>query len=169
MTRGSRPLVYVTQGSTGSAELLRRAVRELAREDVELVVTTAGLCDPEELRQLAPEARVERFLPTSACLAAADAAVVHGGHLTSAEAHRLGTPVVVLPAAHDQWAWAERVERLGTGIALLPPLAPGAVRRAVRRVLSRPGYRDRAEAVAADLAGWDGAARSADLLETLLA
>ena len=114
------------RGSTGSAELLRRAVRELAREDVDLVVTTAGVCEPDELRALAPAARVERLLPTSACLAAADAAVVHGGHLTTAEAHRLGTPVVVLPAAHDHWAWAERVERLGTGVALRPPVAPGA-------------------------------------------
>ena len=167
--RGTRPLVYVSQGSTGSPELLRRAVRELAREDVDLVVTTAGVCEPEELRALAPTARVERLLPTSACLAAADAAVVHGGHLTTAEAHRLGTPVVVLPAAHDHWAWAERVERLGTGVALRPPVAPGAVRRAVRRVLRRDSYRERAAAVAAHLAEWDGAGRASDLLETLLA
>ena len=52
--RGTRPLVYVSQGSTGSAGLLRRAVRELAPEDVDLVVTTAGICEPEELRALAP-------------------------------------------------------------------------------------------------------------------
>ena len=131
-------------------------------------MTTAGLCEPEELRALAPDARVERLLPTSACLAAADAAVVHGGHLTTAEAHRLGTPVVVLPAAHDQWVWAERVERLGTGVALRPPIAPGAVRRAVRRVLGRDSYRERSAAVAAHLAEWDGASRAADLLETLI-
>jgi UDP:flavonoid glycosyltransferase YjiC (YdhE family) len=167
--RGSRPLVYVTQGSTGSAELLRRATRELAGEDVDLVVTTAGLCDPEELRRLAPAARVERLLPSSACLEAADVAVVHGGHLTSSEAHRLATPVVVLPAGNDHWAWAERVERLGTGVALRPPVATGAVRRAVRRVLGHERYGARARHVAAHHAEWDGAARSADLVEGLLA
>jgi MGT family glycosyltransferase len=167
--RGTRPLVYVSQGSTGSAELLRRAVRELAHEELDLVVTTARLCDPEELRALAPAARVERLLPTTTCIAAADAAVVHGGHLTTAEAHRLGTPVVVLPAGHDHWAWAERVERLGTGVALRPPVASGAVRRAVRRVLRRDSYRERAAAVAAHLAEWDGASRASDLLEELVA
>jgi MGT family glycosyltransferase len=169
IAHGPRPLVYVSQGSTGSADRLRRTMRELAREDVDLVVTTAGVCEPEELRAVAPAARVERLLPTSACLAAADAAVVHGGHLTTAEAHRLGTPVVVLPAAHDHWVWAERVERLGTGVALRPPVASGAIRRAVRRVLDRDSYRERAAAVAAHLAEWDGAGRASDLLETLLA
>jgi UDP:flavonoid glycosyltransferase YjiC (YdhE family) len=169
VVRGSRPLVYVSQGSTGSGALLRRIVRELAREGVDLVVTTGGRCDEDELRALAPDARVERLLPSSACLAAADVAVVHGGHLTTAEAHRLGRPVVVVPAGSDHWVWSERVERLGSGIALRAPIAPGAIRRSVRRVLERGRYRRRAEAVAAHLAEWDGAARAADLAETLLA
>ena len=52
-----RPLVYVTQGSTGDPELLRRAVEELVSEPVDVLVTTGGLCDPAELERLGPNVR----------------------------------------------------------------------------------------------------------------
>jgi UDP:flavonoid glycosyltransferase YjiC (YdhE family) len=77
--------------------------------------------------------------------------------------------VVVVPHRADQWVWADRVERLGTGIALREPRAPGAVRRALRRILRTERYRRAAEGVAEHLREWDGAARSADLVEELAA
>jgi UDP:flavonoid glycosyltransferase YjiC (YdhE family) len=166
-TRGSRPLVYVTQGTTGSPELLRRIVLELAHEPFDLGISTAGVAEAD-LRALAPAATLDDFLPSARWLAAADVAVIHGGHLTASEAHLAGTPVAVVPFRADQWAWADRVERLGTGIALRAPLLPGAVRRAVHRLLRRERYRLAARRVAAHLAGWDGPARAADLVEELV-
>ena len=88
--------------------------------------------------------------------------------MTASIAHRAGTPVVVVPHRSDQWAWADRVERLGTGIAVRPPAARGAIRRALRRVLRDERYRLAAERVAAHLREWDGARASADLVEELL-
>jgi UDP:flavonoid glycosyltransferase YjiC (YdhE family) len=167
-THGQRPTVYVTQGSTGSAATLRRAVVELAHEPVDLLVTTAGLCDPDQLRALVPSARVERLLPGRLCMQVSDAAVIHGGHLTASEAHAAGTPVVVIPHQLDHWMWERRVERLGTGIALRPPLLPGAIRRAVRRLLSNSRYAMSAKAVAAHLRTWNGPAATAILVESLL-
>ncbi|MDX6511408.1 MAG: hypothetical protein QOE36_912, partial [Gaiellaceae bacterium] len=81
VTRGSRPLVYVTQGSTGSPDALRRTVAELAREPVDVLVTTGLMIDPRELEALAPNVRAVEYLPGRACFEAADVAVVHGGHL----------------------------------------------------------------------------------------
>lgn len=166
--RGDRPLVYVTQGSTGSAATLERAVRELAHEPVDVLVTTASLCEPRELEALAANVRAERLLPGRACMEAADVAVVHGGHLTTIEAHAAATPVVVVPHGFDQFVWANRAERLGTGLAVRPPSLPGAIRRAVRRVLRRERYRAAAAAVADDLRGWDGPGNVADLVEELV-
>ena len=163
--RAERPLVYVTQGSTGSAETLARTVRELAHEPVDVLVTAAALCDPRALEALAPNVRAERLLPGRACMEAADVAVVHGGHLTTIEAHLAGTPVVVVPHGFDQYAWANRAERLGTGLAVRPPILPGAIRRAVRRVLSQDRYRRAAASVAAELRDWDGPRVIADLVE----
>lgn len=166
--RRSRQLVYVTQGSTGAAETLRRAVSELRGEDLDVVVTTAGLCETSELESLAPNVSAARLLPGDELMARADAAVAHGGNLTMLSAHRAGTPVVVLPHDYDQWLWADRVERLGTGISLRPPLLPGAIRRAVRRLLRRDRYRLAAAEVAAHLRDWNGPARTADLVEELI-
>jgi UDP:flavonoid glycosyltransferase YjiC (YdhE family) len=88
--------------------------------------------------------------------------------MTACIAQRAGTPLVVVPHRGDQWAWADKVERLGSGVALRQPVAPGAIRRAVRRVLRRERYRQGAERVAADLRSWDGARGTADLVEELL-
>jgi MGT family glycosyltransferase len=164
---GERPLVYVTQGSTGDPDLLRLAVAELATEPVEVLVTTGGLCDPAELERLGPNVTAAPLLPGDACLERADAAIIHGGHLTFCETLRSGTPFVVLPYRRDQIARVNRAERLGVGVGVWPqPWRHGVVRRAVRRVLKRPRYRSRCEELGRQLREeWDGRLRAADLLE----
>lgn len=166
--RGERPLVYVTQGSTGDPGLLRYAVAELAGEDVDVLAATGGLCDPAELRTMGPRVRAAELLPNRECLEAADIAVVHGGHLTFCEALRAGTPMVVLPYRVDQIGRVNRAERLGVGAAVWPlPRGGGAVRAAVRRVLGSPRYARRSADLARRLEDWDGAANAAGLAERL--
>jgi UDP:flavonoid glycosyltransferase YjiC (YdhE family) len=159
--------VYVTQGSTGDPDLLRLAVAELAAEPVEVLVTTGGLCEPAELERLGPAITAAPLLPGDACLERADAAVIHGGHLTFCETLRSGTPFVVLPYRRDQIARVNRAERLGVGVGVWPrPLRRGVVRRAVRRVLEQSRYRSRCEELGRELREqWDGTRNAADLLE----
>ncbi|MDQ1556590.1 MAG: hypothetical protein QOI02_1592 [Actinomycetota bacterium] len=163
-----RPLVYVTQGSTGSSALLHRAIDELADQPVDVLVTTAHLCDPEELAARADNVVARRYLPGQACMRAADVAVIHGGHLTGCEAHRAGVPVVVLPHAADHWRWASRADRLGTGLPIAPWGPRGSVARGVRRVLRDDRFRSAASAIAQHLVDWDGATRAADRAEALV-
>lgn len=167
-SRGERPLVYVTQGSTGSAATLERAVRELADERVDVLVSTAALAEPEAIAALAPNVQAARLVDGRRCMEAADVAVVQGGHLTTLEAHLAATPVVVVPHGFDHFTWADRAERLGTGIAVRPLSLPGSIRRAVRRTLRRPRYRQAAANVAAELRRWDGPANVATLVEELV-
>ncbi|MDQ5820243.1 MAG: hypothetical protein M3540_02250 [Actinomycetota bacterium] len=166
--RGGRPLVYVTQGSTGDASTLRRAVQELASAPVDILVSTGGLCSPDELNALAPNVSARRLVSGRAAMEAADVAVVHGGHFTTLEAHLAGTPVVVIPLGYDQFLWADRVERLGTGISLREPYLRGAIRRSALRLIRRGRYRRAAEGIAAELRQWDGPGATADFVEDLL-
>ncbi len=167
--RAGRPLVYVSQGSTGDPRLLRRAVADLARRQLDVVVTTGGLCDPSELAALGSNVMAADLLPGLACLAAADAAVIHGGHLTFCQALLTGTPFVMLPFRNDQIGRLARTERLGVGIGLWPrPRLPGTIGRAVARLLEMPDYRQRSAALAGRLRkDWDGLRTAADLVEEL--
>ncbi len=166
---GSSPLVFVSQGSIGAPSTLRSVARELAGEPVDVMIATMGACPPAELDAIAPNVMAGNVVDSDGWLAVADVAVLHGGHLTLSAASRAGVPLVVLPDGRDHWAWAARVEALGTGIALPAPRAPGAVRRAVRRVLRDDRYRNSAAELARHLAGWDGRRRCADAIEEIAA
>ena len=166
-----RPLVYVTQGSTGKRALLERAVRELAAEPLDLLVSTAGLCDPADVVRIAPNARAARLLPGRACLEAADVAVIHGGHLTLSDALVSATPVVITPFRRDQVGNVNRVERLGAGVGVWPaPVLGAGITRAVRKLLTDPRYASRSREIAGRLRnGWGGAHNAADMVEGLVA
>jgi len=163
------PRIYVSQGSTGSAELLRDTVAELSAEGLGIVVSTGGLCKPEELRELGPGVIAAEIVDTRSELQAADVAVIAGGHMTAMEALRSGTPTVVIPHTRQQATGALRAERLRTGVALWPRVREGAIARATRRILRDDGYSTRAGELAARLnADWDGNARAAGLAEALI-
>lgn len=163
------PRAYVSQGSTGSSELLRRATIELTAEGCEVVVSTGGLCDPDELRELGPGVSASAIGDTRSELEAADVAVIAGGHMTAMQALLSGTPTVVVPHTFQQATGALRAQRLGTGIALWPLVPSGAIARAIRRILRDESYKSRAGKLAARLrADWNGNARTAALAESLI-
>ncbi|MGH2956606.1 MAG: glycosyltransferase [Solirubrobacterales bacterium] len=163
------PRVYVSQGSTGSPKLLRDSVAELSAEGLEVVVSTGGLCDPGELRDLGPGVIATAIADTRSELEAADVAVIAGGHMTAMEALLSGTPTVVVPHTRQQAAGALRAQRLRTGVALWPRVPRGAIARATRRILRDDGYSTRASELATQLnAGWNGNLRAATLAEELI-
>lgn len=157
------PRAYVSQGSTGEAKLLRRAVGELLGAGFAVVASTGGLCDPSQLTALGDGVAAAEIHDSRAELAAADLAVIGGGHMTAMEALIAGTPTLVVPRTTGQALAAKRAERLGTGIGLWPRLPRGSIGRAASRMISRPRYRESAHEVADHLSGWDGAGNAARL------
>ena len=164
----ARPRAYVSQGSTGSANLLRSSVAELAERGFAVVVGTAHLVDPSQLEKLGDNVHAAPIVDGRAELRRAAVAVLSGGHMTAMEALLAGTPTVIANHTIQQGAAAQRVDRLRTGIGLWPRRRPGDIGQAATRILDDGSYRRRATEIAERLAdGWDGALNTATTAEGL--
>jgi UDP:flavonoid glycosyltransferase YjiC (YdhE family) len=168
-----RPVVHVTQGTLDNADLSRLLLltaRALSAEDV-LVVATTGGPDPGPLRRgLPPNVRLERFIPHDVLLPHVDVMVTNGGYGGVQQALAHGVPLVVAGDSEDKPEVAARVQWSGAGINLRTGRPSKAmVIRAVRRVLARPSYRQRAGALAAAIAQTDPLGDMAAGLEALCA
>lgn len=162
---GNRPLVFTSQGTLGAESAIEEVARSLSSLDAEIAVVTMGAADHGEIESLGSGIKALEFVDNDAWVEAADVAVMHGGHLSMSAAARAGTPTVVIPDGRDHWAWAAKTTRLGTGISLYRPLVKGAIGRAVRKVLTRPDYAERAGRLAVELESWKGEVRIADLIK----
>jgi UDP:flavonoid glycosyltransferase YjiC (YdhE family) len=105
------------------------------------------------------------FAPVTRVLSRCRVAVVSGALGALAAALSAGVPVVVVPQLFDQVWHGRRVEELGVGIFARRPRDVAA---AVARIEADPGYRRRAGALAAAMAGEDGAGALTDAVESVL-
>lgn len=167
LTGDDRPIVLVSTSSEYQRDdkLIETAFDALAdREDLLVVATVPG---GDEARAAAlsvpPNARVERFVPHSAVLPRCGAVVCHGGAGITHRALAAGVPVVAVPFGRDQLEVARRLEVGGGGVRLpARRLSVDRLRTAIDRATAR---RERARAIAADIARSGGAAAAADALE----
>ncbi len=79
-----------------------------------------------------------------------DAVIHHGGAGTTATGLRYGIPTLVVPFLADQFFWAERIARLGAGLALrgFQDLDTPRFREALQALLSTPSFRVKARRLA---------------------
>lgn len=162
----SRPLVLVTCSTEfqNDSKLVRAALEGLAEEDVEVVVTTAGV-DPSPFTP-PPNARVERFVLHRPVLERAACVVCHGGMGITQKALAMGIPVCVVPFGRDQFDVARHVEVADAGTRLpATRLSPDRLRAAVREAMTKKTGADRLAAAFTAAGGPKGAA---DELEGLL-
>ena len=170
---GSRaPLVYLTFGTvlghmTRALDVYRIALRAVAGLDVRVLLTVGRSVEPADLRPVPANVHVEQWVDQADVLGHADVVVCHGGSGTVFGALAAGVPLVVVPQFADQFANARLVATAGAGLAAPPdkPTAAATPRRplddddvpgiaaAIVAVLAEPSYRERAAALAADMAG----------------
>jgi MGT family glycosyltransferase len=161
-----QPLVLVTCSTEfqNDGKLVQAALEALAGEDVEVVVTTAGV-DPASFTP-PPNARVERFVPHRPVLERAACVVCHGGMGITQKALAAGVPVCVVPFGRDQFDVARHVEVAGAGSRQpASRLRPDRLRSAVQEAMSKKAG---AERIAAAFAATGGSKAAADALEELL-
>ncbi len=154
-----RGFVYVSFGSFLSerADVLSTVLTALRELDVRAAVATGSA---QGLPATPADWLVRPYLPQTALLPRAAAAVTHGGNNSVTEALTCGVPMLVLPFSTDQFAGAAAIERAGLGAALDPNTASAAqVAAAVRRVLDGPAGQ-RAAALGAGLRATPGPVRA---------
>ena len=122
--------------------------------------------DPANLTSLRGRKGAFTFAPITRVLPRCRVAVISGALGALAAALSAGVPVVVVPQLFDQVWHGRRVEELGVGIHARRPRDVAA---AVARIEADPGYRVRADALAAAMAGEDGAGALVDAVETVVA
>jgi MGT family glycosyltransferase len=162
---GEGPLVYVSLGSLGSAdvELMNRLVSALAETPHRYVVSKGPQHD---LIELAPNMTGGEFLPQPGILPHADLVITHGGNNTVTESIHFGKPMIVLPLFWDQHDNAQRMAECGFGVRLPTyEFEDAQLHEAIDRLLSTPN--ERLAEASARLQSQPGTTRAADLIEEL--
>ncbi len=167
-TDGSKPLVYFSLGSLGSADvsLMRSVISVLATMPINVIVSKGPLHDEIELAENMWGAE---FLPQTTLLPLADLVITHGGNNTVTEAMHFGKPMILLPLFWDQYDNAQRVHERGFGRRLSTyGFTPEELNGAVSDLLADSELRSRMNAIGESIRGRDGLRRAADLLEGLV-
>lgn len=143
-----RTVVHVSQGTAANDDptaLIVPTMRALADDDV-LVVASTGGRPVETLGPLPANSRAAEYLPYERLFTEVAVFVTNGGYGGLHFALRHGVPIVAAGTSEDKAETTARVQWSGVGIRLRTARpGPAAIRRAVRRVLTRPAYRIAAE------------------------
>jgi MGT family glycosyltransferase len=165
LARGSGPLVYLSLGSLGSADvdLMRSLIAALSDGSYRVIVSKGPQAGEFEL---ADNMAGAEFLPQTSILPQVDAVICHGGNNTVTESLYFGRPMVVLPLFWDQHDNAQRLDETGLGIRLdTYGHAPGELRGALDRLLADDALSGRLRAISETLQSAHGTERAADLIE----
>jgi UDP:flavonoid glycosyltransferase YjiC (YdhE family) len=167
--RGSdAPLIYMTFGTvlgymSIAAETYRMALEAVKATNARVLLTVGRRFDASTLGAVPAHAHVEPWIDQARVLNDADLVVCHGGSGTTLAALAAGVPLVMVPLFADQFENARRiartraarvVERQVTADGARPINAAAApeITRSIEDVLEDVAYRDRARAIAAEMA-----------------
>ncbi len=163
---GEDPLVYLSLGSLGSAdiELMQGLIDSLGPlENVRIVVS---LGPQHDLLVLPEHMDGAEYLPQTEVLKHADAVITHGGNNTVTECIHFGCPMVVLPLFWDQHDNAQRVQESGLGVRLDTYGHDQAeLVAALRRLIGDDGLRRRLSQLSRELQAHPGTAQAAQAIE----
>jgi MGT family glycosyltransferase len=167
------PVVLVTQGTLANDDLGRLVgptLTALANEDLTVIACTGGPPVESIPVALPRNARVTTFLPFDRLLPKVSVMVTNGGYGAVNHALSLGVPLVVAGDSEEKPEIAARVAWAGAGINLgTGRPSASQIREAVRAVLTKPQYRQRAQALRTAFARHNARDEIAKLVEDLAA
>ncbi|HEY0804472.1 MAG TPA: activator-dependent family glycosyltransferase [Pseudonocardiaceae bacterium] len=148
-----RPRVALTLGSTatdvynGYTVPLIDILASLSELDIELVATVAE-SEQQKLGAVPDNVRLVPYVPWHALVPTCAAVIHHAGAATLATTARHPVPQLALHYHFDQPILGRKLAEHGAGLEIHTSEVTGEnVRDSVRRLLSEPGFRDRATAL----------------------
>jgi MGT family glycosyltransferase len=167
LPKGGGPLVYLSLGSLGSAdvELMQRLVDLLAAGGYRAIVSKGPQHDQIELREGQVGAEL---VPQPALLPMVDAVITHGGNNTVTECLHFGKPMVLLPLFWDQYDNAQRMHELGLGVRLPTfTFEDAELSAAIDGLVADDALKARLKAISRRLQDSPGKEKAADCIESL--
>lgn len=139
----SRAVIYLTPGSSGSADHIPAMAAALSAIPATVMVATAG----RRLEQIdTPGVYVSDFLPGEEAVRKADLVVCNGGSPTTGQALAVGKPVVGIPTNLDQCLNMNALANAGVGLMLRSDqITPQKLKTSVEMILQNQQFRQRSE------------------------
>jgi MGT family glycosyltransferase len=166
---GEEPLIYLSMGSLGSADvdLMKSLVAALADAPYRVIVSKGPQADEFDL---AANMAGAEFLPQTSVLPQVDLVITHGGNNTVTESLFFGKPMVVLPIFWDQHDNAQRLAETSYGARLdTYAFEPAQLTATIDRLLADADLADRLATLSRHLEAARGTERAADLIERAIA
>lgn len=153
----SRPLVYVTLGSSGRLDALTAVIDALGSRDIDVALATAGRLN---LDGLPSNIQAYPFLPGEWMSEHAQIVICNGGSSTGYQAVSAGTPVLALPSNFDQFLATQVLVAQGAALEIPARLVTAAkVSHALDQLLGTPSFTDAARRLADSAAQQDSHAQ----------
>ncbi len=161
-----KPIVFVTLGSSGQADLLPVVLQALSGTPITIIAATAGkihLTDP------APNVFVKDYLPIDIASQRSQLVISNGGSLTTYQALSNGVPVIGIAGNMDQLLNMQAIERLGAGITIRTDRTTQAgIQQAANSILHTSSHTQAAEQIAQVLRRHDPAKRFREIVTDML-
>ena len=164
-----RPLIYLSYGSLGSADidLFKRQIDLLGRLPCRALVNVGDYLDA--YGNLPRNVRLSSFFPQPAVLPHCDLVIHHGGNNTFNEALYFGKPSIILPFCWDGLDNARRVQETGYGMQLPRyTFSDGEFTGAIETILGDSAMKARLGRISAHMQAADGRRAAARLIDEVL-
>jgi len=167
----SRPIIYVTMGSSGHTDLFRMILNTFRGSPYQVIISTGGQIDLK--KDEIPEGfYVEKYLPGEKIMEMADVVICHGGNQTVYQAVQAGTPAIIIATHLDQEWGGEMLEEQQAGIFLTIVRVlrnPTLLLQSVNAMFEKLAfYQAQMERLKADLGRYNPVKQAADGIEQFL-
>lgn len=159
-----RPLIYITLGSSGQAELLPPLIQALRDLPVSLLVASVG----QPTGPISANVFCADYLPGIAACARASLVICNGGSPTSQQAIAAGKPVLGIAGNMDQMLNMASLVKIGAGVMLRGDrFRPEHLRAQVEQMLRTPTYTQAAASLGQIYATYDSRQRFLQFLREI--